>query len=200
MFTTIKTAPTSEPLSLEEVRDHLLLEDTRHDSTLNGYLQAAREFVEDHCGRALMEQIITLYLDKFPGGYGFDLAINLPRPPLKSVTSVKYVDTAGNQQTLTVTDDYLAEAARLGSWDNALPRVTLAWNKSWPATRVVINAVEVEYKVGVTDKADVPKGIKQALRLMVGHFFNNREHSIEANLQTIPLGVFDLLRNYRVEK
>ncbi|KKM02257.1 hypothetical protein LCGC14_1786260 [marine sediment metagenome] len=35
---------------------------------------------------------------------------------------------------------------------------------------------------------------------MVGHFFNNREHSIEANLQTIPLGVFDLLRNYRVEK
>jgi len=70
---------------------------------------------------------------------------------------VKYVDTAGNQQTLTVTDDYLAEAARVGSWDNALPRVTLAWNKSWPATRVVINAVEVELKVGVTDKADVPK-------------------------------------------
>ena len=86
MFTTIKTAPTSEPLNLEEVRDHLLLEDTRHDSTLNGYLQTAREFVEDHCGRALMEQTITLYLDKFPSGY--DLAIYLPRPPLKSVMSV----------------------------------------------------------------------------------------------------------------
>ncbi len=198
MFTTIKTAPTSEPLSIEEVRDHLLLEETRHDGTLNGYLQAAREFVEDHCGRALMEQTITLYLDKFPGGG--DLAIYLPRPPLKSVSSVKYLDAAGTQQTLTVTDDYLAEAARIGSWDNALPRVTLAWNKSWPGTRAVINAVEVEYVVGVTDKADVPKQLKQALRLIVGHFFNNREQTTEVNLKTIPLGVFDLLRGWPVEK
>src|SRR4029077_18050283 len=62
----------------------------------NTWRAAAREYGETVTHRAFITQTWDDVRDGFPGS---DEAIWLPRPPLISVTSVTYIDTAGATQT-----------------------------------------------------------------------------------------------------
>lgn len=57
--------------------------------------------------------------------------------------------------------------------------------------------VSVEWTAGMCKSAaDVPKGLKQAILLMVGHFFLNREATSATTGMPIPFGVPALLGQY----
>src|SRR3990167_7541589 len=93
----VRTAdPTEEPLSLEEAKLHLKLDATDDDELVFGLIAAARASAEDYTGRALITQTWQLKIDgdwlevDEPCGH----RIVLPRPPIASVASVQYVDTA----------------------------------------------------------------------------------------------------------
>jgi len=83
---TLVTPPTEEPVTLAEIKAHLHISSTAEDSLLTLYAQMAREAVENECWRALMAQTWVLYLTSWPT----DGIIDLPRPPLQSVTHIKY--------------------------------------------------------------------------------------------------------------
>ena len=127
----------------------------------------------------------SLNSDVSPGIEGWDLL--LPRPPLVSITSITYKDTAGATQTFSNTN-YLVLT------DDEPGRIALKYGKEWPDTYADAGAVVVTYAAGYADAASVPDPIKQAIRFLVGHFYENREAVNVGNIITAtPMAVESLL-------
>lgn len=189
------TEPSAGPVTLVDMKLHLRVDVADDDALITSYLAAAVRMCEEHTRRAFMPQSWRLTLDEFPDGElnsrispaveGWDIL--LPRPPYTSITSVTYKDTAGATQTLAATE-YLA----LG--DDEPARVALAYGKTWPNTYPVPGAVAVTYACGYADAASVPEPIKQAIRFLVGHLYENREATITGTIITaVPMAVDSLL-------
>lgn len=171
------TAP-ALPLSLAELKTHLVVDAdfSDDDPLINGQAQAAMDQVENFTRRALMTQTWQLNLDRFPG---LREPIFLPRPPLQTVTSITYIDCNGVVQILTSSNykvDAISEPAR----------VVPVFEECWPDTREEIAAVTVTYDAGYPDAASVPDAIKQALLLLLGSMYRDREDSAPVNLNPIP--------------
>lgn len=158
----ILTPPTVEPVTLAEAQGHLrTLSDTVENATITALITAAREYCELYTRRALAPQTIEAYLDYFPGCH-----IDLPMPPLTSVTSIKYTDYAG-VETPMPTADYIVDT------DSAPGRIVLPYGHMWPLfTSTTSNPITITYVAGYTA---APKTIKQAMLLLIGHWYNNRE-------------------------
>lgn len=154
-------APTVEPLTVDQVMEHLRLDE--YETMLPLLIASARASAEAATSLALMTQTLDLYLDAFPAA-----EIILPRSPLQSVTSITYTDTDGATQTLTASE-YLVDTA------SAPPRIVPAYGKSWPSTRQQLNAVQVRFVCGHTDAASVPADVKAWMLLSIGTAYEHRE-------------------------
>lgn len=163
----IITGPTVEPVSLQQAKLHLRVigdpsdvSANPEDTYISALIVAARQRAEHLTGRALMPQTLELALDSF------SRVIRLPRPPLASVSSVKYLDVAGNLQTLDpsayIVDDHSEPACLLAS-------------DAWPVTKAASNAVLVRYVAGYATAQAVPDTIKSWMLLCIGMLYANRE-------------------------
>jgi len=136
------TPPYAEPIHLAEAKLWLKQEETADDALIEQAIADARREVEDRLSQQLVAATWKLLLDEFPSGLGDgDDAIRPPLPPLISVSSIKYIDTAGVQQTLAAADYLVDAASRPG-------RICPAYGESWPSTRAQPNAVEVTFVAG----------------------------------------------------
>jgi len=81
------TAPAIEPVTLEEVKLFGRIDGTEEDDLLTSLIISVRENMELYLRRSLIEQTITMYMDYWPGN-----VVQLPRPPLISITSVSLLD------------------------------------------------------------------------------------------------------------
>lgn len=168
MATSIVTAPEVEPLDVDDrVRLHCRVTTNDDDDLLADLIKAAREHAEEHTGWQLITTTWALFLDCFPGSYG---EIEVPYPPLQSISHIKYYDGAGDLQTLSA-DDYQVDIKSKPG------RIMPVENATWPTTQSQkYNAVEIEFVAGFGTKGtDVPQGIRQAILLTVGHWYENRE-------------------------
>lgn len=194
----VKTAPTAEPLTLAETKVHLRVDSdiTDQDTLISALIAAAREWAENHTRRSFVQRTLELRLDCFPG------EILLPRGPVVSVTSVKYTDDSGTLQTVSASD-YQTDLYSVPA------RICPVFGTIWPVPGTGrLNAVVVEYEAGYahssgspTDMADaVPSSIKSALKLMIGHWYENREAVSMANVipQQVPLAVKHLLAPFEI--
>lgn len=91
--------PSAEPVTLAEARAQCQMsaDDTSQDSRLLGYMAAARGMAEQETGRRLMPQTWEQYADAWPE----DGRIELHELPVRSITSVKYINTAGTLTTIS---------------------------------------------------------------------------------------------------
>ena len=176
--TSLVTGPASEPVTKSDMKDHLPLDGTDHDDLLDTYITTARLKAEAHQKRQLIDATWKLFMSAFP------VEIRVPFPPLSSVTHVKYYDTGGTQQTLTVTTDYQIDT------DSEPGRIKPAHNKSWPSIRAgIYGAVEVQFVAGYGSAgSDVPATTKQAIKVMVADMYRIRE-----NVANVTGPVQDLL-------
>ena len=182
----VTVAPTNEPVTLDEAKTHLRVTHSNDDAYIYALITAAREWVEDYTGRSMIEQTRTYLLDSFPSGDDF---IVLPRSPIKSVTSVVYVDTAGANQTWS-SANYIADTT------SDPGGVYLAYGASWPDTRSQRHAVTITYVAGYTI---VPQRLKQAMLLIIGELYARRELSIiGATVSEVPFAVQALLTPFRL--
>lgn len=156
-------APLNPPVTVEEAKQHLSLVEKTHDALVSRLVEAATECAEWTTWRALVTQTWRLTLHEFP------CRLWVPRPPLQSVTSIQYVDTDGNLQTL---DPSLYTIAA----DSQPAYIVPAYNQVWPATRCQPEAVKVTFVAGYGSTGeDVPQRIRQAILLIAGNWFANRE-------------------------
>ena len=182
----IKTEPTTEPLTLVEAKAHLRVTCTEDDVYITTLIKVARKHAERFQRRSYITQTLELRMDRFPA-----YLIELPRPPSISVTSIKYIDSNGDTQTLDASK-YTTD------FNSYVARVVPAFNEIWPTTRSVIDAVTIEYVAGFGAASDVPETIKQAMLLLIGVWYENREPVIDGIINKIPYTVDALLNMERV--
>jgi uncharacterized phiE125 gp8 family phage protein len=178
------TKPTLEPIMLAETKLFCRVDHDLEDGTFAALITAAREHCEQVTGRALLSQTWERKLDDFSD------VVYLPRPPLISITSVKYYDTSGVEQTLS-TNIYEADIyGEPGCIRNK-------YNQVWPTVRNQPDAVAVRYTCGYgTAEYQVPWPIRLACLKHVDHAYSNRETVVAGAVVELPLGIADLLAPY----
>ena len=183
------TAPTTYPVTLAEAKLHCRIDSTDDDTLVTALITAATEMCEQKVGRAIMPQTWELTLDSFED-------IWLTRTPVQSITSLKYIDEAGVEQTLSGSLYSFAQD------DFGFARVDPVYGAEWPTTRDQINAVTLRYVAGYANAAAVPEGIKQWIKLSISTMYENREteaYSSRAVSTTVQMQFVDrLLDRYRV--
>lgn len=203
------TGPTVEPITLAVAKSHLRLEGGDDDVYVTTLISVVREAVERWTRRAMYEQTWRMTLPCFPyGASGTDLpvtlttfaggAIDVHVPPLRSVTSIAYVDENGASQTLA------GSAYRVTIADVGI--ITPAFGTYWPSTQAVEGAVLVTFVAGYVATAAgagdpgslIPASIKHAMLLWLGQLYEQREAVITGTIAAeLPMGVADLLAPHR---
>jgi uncharacterized phiE125 gp8 family phage protein len=177
------TPASTYPVTLAEAKLHLRVDGTDEDTLITALITAATEMAEQETGRALMTQTWELTQD------AFDSAMVLTRTPVASITSIKYIDLDGVEQTLNG-----ANYTLYSTDDYGYHQVTPAYGLDWPETRIQDSAVAVRYVAGYTT---VPQPIKQWILLMIGSMYDNRESETTQN-PTKHRFVDRLLDRYKV--
>lgn len=186
MSLTLSTGPTTEPITTAEAKAFARVTVATEDALTGFLITAAREYAETFTGRQFVTATWEQRLDAFP------VEFVLPLPPLDAITSIKYIDTAGDEQTLDASYYTLDKYSTPG-------RVVQAVNKSWPSTQSVPNAVIVKYTCGYGGADDVPEGICTAIKQLVLHWFKNRDMLPEQRRdKKVPIHIDALLWQYRV--
>lgn len=184
---TLVTGPASEPVTLSEAKAHLRVDGTDEDTLISSLIVAARQYAERYMRRALINQTWRYDAD------AFEDRIQLWPSPVSSISSVTYVDATGSTVTVSGSDyqaDLAAEPAIL------TPSYAAA---VWPIPRASsLGSVRVTFVAGYGASASaVPTGIKQAILLLIGHWFANREVT-SSKTSELPFAVSALLDNYQV--
>lgn len=187
------TPPEAEPVSLAEAKEHLRVDSPDEDAYVSGLVAAARQLLEDVCGRQFVTATWELALDRFPcvaDGHGG--AIVVPRAKLTAVESIQYVAADGTTATLAA-DRYRVDAR------SEPGRITPAFGTYWPSALGVTAAVVVRFTAGYGAAVAVPDPLKHAIKLLVGHWYENREEVVVGTIATpLPMAVGALIANHRV--
>lgn len=180
----VTVQPTWEPVDVDSLRTHSRIDFPDEDDVLRDYLRAARRQVEVDTQRALCTQTLAIKMDGFPCDQ-----IEMRVCPVQSVTSVVYLDGTGASQTLSssvyVVDIYSEPAT-----------ITLAYGQVWPMTYDQTNAVTVTFVAGYGSAAQVEPMACQAIRMLAGHWAQNRE-AVGASMSETPLGYSELIERLR---
>lgn len=177
----VTTAPTFEPVTIADTKVHLRTvagDTSEDDAIITPLISAAREFCENVTGRALAEQTIKAY----PIQWGQWV---LPNPPILTINSIKYYDENSTEYTLS-TDNY--------QFDN-VDGIVLITEVPTETLRK-LNPIVIEYTAGYDT---VPNAIRQAMLLLISHWYTNREATITGAVNTkIEIAVDNLLKQYKV--
>ncbi len=251
--------PTSEPLTVDDIRQQVRADTTLEDAKIASYIQAAREYCEGETWRLCRPQTWVLALDRWPRVDH----IQIPIGPVSSILSVTYQDSSGATTVMTEGVDYFVDLIP------RLARIVLPYSHIWPpvvlttsspiqvtfrvgypyfSSTAIVNGVNVirtggspfdasfagfpvvidgTTTIGVIDSVNpptsleladdlgsfasttigydgVPERVRQAMRLLCGHWFQNREAVVIGRASTISsevqLGVARLLASEEVHR
>jgi uncharacterized phiE125 gp8 family phage protein len=163
-------APTSEPVTLGEIKEHLRVDYDSDDRLLQSYIEAARHQAENHLKRQLMPATWKYIIRDFPCS---TCQIELMRPPLSTVTTnvtVQYTNTTFATNTVTAT-------AYTVDFERDPGRVYPSNNNEWPTDVATDHpkSVQITYVSGYASRALVPQAIKNWIMLRVGSMYEYRE-------------------------
>lgn len=196
--------PATEPISLAEARAHCRIDIIDDDALLMGLITTFRQRAEAYTRRALITQQWRLTAIAFPRSVSVwphplvyptassEAAMALPRPPLISVESVKYIDENGVQQTLS-------PAAYVVSTSELPGCIAPVFGTSWPNIRSQIGAVQVDFTAGYGTA--IPAAIKTWMLCYILAAYDNRSATITGrSISAIDMPYVDhLLDEYIVD-
>lgn len=210
------TPPAAEPVTLDQAKQHLRVDADDDDALITGLITAAREYAEKVTRRAFFNQTWSRSLDFFPVWNAVDrsrlpadrfsypyptwfwdrLTIELPHPRLVSVTSIVYTDSNGVEQTMP-TDNYLVDTSSTPGRITPAPGMIWPWTNLNRPGNVKITFVAGSYGDGVETNT-CPQTIVQAMLLLIGAWYQNRESVSPLTLKTIPFAVDALLSLHKI--
>jgi uncharacterized phiE125 gp8 family phage protein len=184
--TTLSVAPTVEPVSVAEMmggdddgpQGYMKIPNDAQNLRVAEMIKVARQTAERYTQRQFVTATWKMLFDAFPGSCG---AIELPYPPLQSITSITYYDAAGDLQTLDAST-YQVDIYHEPGMVQPEP------DETWPDTELDrLNAVTITFKAGYGDAGtDVPEPLRMAVRMGAAHLYEHREDPIEVALKEIP--------------
>lgn len=188
----LDTAPVNDPVTLEEVKEHIHVDFNDEDARIADFIKGATQRLDGRdgsLGRCLVTQTWNLTLDRFAS------EIAIPLPPCQSIDAITYVDPDGVTQTLAPSE---YQAFALGTVEGA--KVRPAYGKSWPTIRNVPEAVTITFTAGFgDDPEDIPEPIRTAIKMRVGHLFEHRESVVIGSgfITETPDGAEDFVRDHK---
>jgi len=184
----ITSDPTTPLLTTAEAKTHLKVDTTADDTYIDNLISAATQSAEKFTNRFFINTDLKQYGDTWS-----DIA-TLFKSPVSSVTHIKYYDNDNTLQTLA-TSVYLTDLVHQPA------RISLKPNQSLPTLADRDSAVEVSYVVGYGSAASsVPDGIKQAVLLSIGNWYENRQEVVIGRISTeLPKSAQYLLEQYKIQ-
>lgn len=180
---TVTTQPTQEPVALDALKLHLRIDHTEEDCLLGDLIRAARIHCEQHTDRAFVQQTLRYTCDDWP----CDGIFRLPRAPLQSVTSLKYYDGNGVQQTWS-SANYVVDAT------SEPGRIVPTYGTVFPTLQPRPGNIEIIYVAGYASVYQVPQPIKQAILLLAAHLYEFREPVVSGTIvSAVPMSIDSLL-------
>lgn len=162
---TLVTAPTTVRIVTgAEIARTGRIDAPEEDPTINRMSDQAQQWVETHTGRKMFLETRDDYHD------GFTSVLSLSHQPVESLTSVTYVDSNGDTQTLS-TDVY-----ELGECDG-IGVVQLKYGQTWPTAQSHTNVVTVRYVCGYAED-EVPEALIGAIHIHAMHNYTYREGEV----------------------
>lgn len=157
------TAPAELPVTLAQAKQHLkATASTSEDSLILANIHAAATHAQGFLNRALVTQTWELSLDAFGCR-----EIEIPKGQLQSVTSVKYIDEAGVEQTMSSSLYHVDSRSDPG-------RIVLDDAASWPTTDCRPNAVVILFVCGYGLAGAVPFWAHAAI-LLLAQYLEQRD-------------------------
>lgn len=164
----VTAPPTDEPIDLKMVRDtHLrgIPDDSSENDYLRQLIRAAREYCENYTGLSLRPQTLEALPDRL------EKTMTLPRPPIRRIISVTVTRKDGSVETVP------ASAYRLDAGRSLLCFSGLPENVESPA---------ITYEAGTLE---LPATVQQAILLLVGHWYDNREAVVVGSVTSVEVGM-----------
>lgn len=188
---TLESAPAVLAVTLAEAKEHLRVDHDDDNATITAMLGAAIGHLEGWQGvtrRAFIAQDWRVSVERADG-----LArLFAPLPALESVRIDYYPP---DNETLTQADLADFRLIKGPDWSYLEPKP----GKSWPSVDDRPDALQAVFTCGYGEAAsDVPAPIRHAIKLLVGHLYENRENTTGLTLQKLPFGVEALITPYRL--
>ncbi len=176
--------PARLPVTVADARAWLRVEDTEEDALIEGLIAAAARRIEFECGLALITQQWRYLRDCWPR----DGRLALPIHPVQAITAMRVLTEDG---LVTVpTSAYETSLAARPARIRAL--------KGFPPPGHGLDVVQVDLVAGFgDDPADVPADLRQALLLIVAHWFETREGLTAEGFAGLPAEALALLGPWR---
>lgn len=187
----LMSGPAAEPVSLSEAKAHCRIDSDAEDTLIASLILAARLHVEQQLDLALISQSWSLYLDRWPDSDHVELLL----APLISVQSIKTYN-ADDDATIIDSEAYTIDTA------SRRPRIAFHGGVSPPVPGRSVNGIEIAFTAGYGTAADdVPMPIRQALKMLIAHWYEAREPVVIAqHAESVPATVASLIAPYRSAK
>jgi uncharacterized phiE125 gp8 family phage protein len=163
----VVTPPTSEPVTIPEAKAQLSIgaSDDAHDVELASFIAAAREEWERDTSTALITRTLEHRMA------GFRDVVKLTVRPAIAITSVKYIDEDGAEQTVS-SGNYYLDTDELRFLDTF----------TQPTTQTRSEAVRITYTAGYGAASTAcPELDRMAIKLSLANRFENRDMIVSAN-------------------
>jgi len=192
--TVVTTQPAQEPITLQEAKEHLRVEDGIDERLLRPLIQTARMFAEEYLGRKLVTTVLTQSYDvanEFEDPLwegmrvGADIAyyknyLTLSHGPVASVNSINTYDDSDNA-TVFASSKYYLDNAREPA------KILLRKGQTWESNLRVANGIEVNYTVGYSSIYSIPEPIRMGILQHVAHLYEHRGDMYEASNPYPPM-------------
>jgi uncharacterized phiE125 gp8 family phage protein len=174
---TISVESTTLPLTVEEVKTHLRIDDyVQHDDMIRSYIEATSKTIEQRANLMLTAQTWKLFLEPD------EVVENIfwYKYPVTSVSSIKYYDSDNSLQTLS-TDDYTVITS-LRPAQIIIDDVPSVYDRT--------DAMEITFVGGYSS---LPNDISLAIKQRCYNVYNNPSDSVEQKMTLLE----KVIRDYR---
>lgn len=174
---TLVTGATDLPVDLADMKAHLRVTHSAEDDLIGAYMAAAAESIEQETGVCFGSQV---WEQSFQNP---SRDLWLLKTPVQSLTSVKYYDPDNTEQTADLSD---FDLFNMGDW-------FIVRSDDWPTTYDRPDAITIRFTCGFASVDDMPKTVGQAMKFIVGHWYEHREETSDLKLTEIPRAASHLL-------
>jgi uncharacterized phiE125 gp8 family phage protein len=174
MASIVITPPTQEPVTLDMVKSQSRITHTLDDALLQGYITSARDYLQIVTRRQFVAA--TLQWTGFQHPLGL---VTLDAPPLVSVSQVATL--AGNIATILDPTAYVALTHTEPGQVALLSAPSL------------LTPIRVTYVAGWPSPEAMPPSLRQAMLLLIAHWYEHREASTMERMMCLPYALESLI-------
>lgn len=184
----LRSGPAIEPISLTEAKNFMRIDETDGDVLINSLITAARIYIETTMGLIMTTESWSYYIDKWPN----NSVIYLPLSPIQSVDEIRIHTSSASYEILPV-EDYETDT------HSNHPRIKILNRMIGSAMGHSMNQIEMQFTSGFGDTMnEVPADLKQAMLLLVSHWFEQREPiGYGGTFAKVPTSIEALLASYK---